>query len=231
MENEDVIRERMEKTRESLSQKLETLEDKLLGSVEDTKSAVRETVAQVKETMHEGVETVKDAVDIEAHVDRRPWLMFGGAVLGGYILGSLLMRDSTPAPAAAIATTPPKEPAPGTRRHTTGNGHHKPAAPKPQPAAPAQPAEAEPESILHAFEPELRQLKGLALGVAAGTVREMLTKQMPPHLADEIRSIVDGVTRKMGGEPVAGSDLPFTESASCQTEQSSSPFEADKPRW
>jgi len=223
MENEEVIRQRMEKTRESLTEKLETLEDKLLGSDEETKSAVRDTVAQVKETMHEGVETVKDAVDVQAHVDRRPWLMFGGAVVGGYVLASLLMRDSTPAAAAAMPAPTPAPPPPAPRRQSTGNGHHKSAAPKPEPAATS-------ESLLDAFGPELRQLKGLAVGVTAGTVRELLTKQMPPHLADEIRSIVDGVTRKLGGEPVLSSDLPFMEPPGDEAE-SSSPFEAEKPRW
>lgn len=219
MENEDLIRQRMEKTRESLTHKLESLEDKLLGSVEETKSAVRETVAQVKETMHEGVETVKDAVDVPAHVERRPWLMFGGAVLGGYLIGSLLMRESS-APSAA------KETAPAPKRHLTGNGHHKPAPPKPQPQATTQS-----ESVLKAFEPELQQLKGLALGVTIGTMRELLTKEIPPHLADEIRSIIDGMTRKIGGEPVPSCDLPFTEAPGVESEKTSSPFEAEKPRW
>jgi ElaB/YqjD/DUF883 family membrane-anchored ribosome-binding protein len=214
MENEELIRQRMEETRESLTDKLETLEDKLMGSVHEATSAVRETVANVKETMHEGVESVKEVVDVQAHVQRRPWLMFGGAVVGGYLLGSLLTRESAaPAREPAPLQTPP-------RRQHAGNGHHKPA-PKPEASTTA--------SFLNMVEPEIRQLKGLALGVALGTVREILTKEVPPHLADELRSIIDGVTRKIGGEPVPGDDLPF-QSAKSETESESSPF-GSEPRW
>ncbi len=221
MENEEVIRQRMEETRESLTDKLETLEDRLIGSVDEARSAVRETVASVKETMHEGVESVKDAVDLAAHVQRHPWLMFGGAILGGYVLGTLLTRASETTPSSVV----PPLPEPSSKRHSPGNGHHKQTPrreTKPEPQGKAS-------HLLDAIEPELRQLKGLALGVALGTVRELVAKEVPPHLAGELRSIIDGVTRKMGGEPVPESDLPFTEA--CATETQSSPFSAEKPRW
>lgn len=216
MENEELIRQRMERTRESLTEKLETLEDKLVGSVQEATSAVRESVAGVKETMHEGVESVKDAVDIPAHVRRRPWLMLGGAVLGGYVLGTLLSREQQ------ASSRPPA--APQMKAPSMGNGHHKPAPP-------LEPPPAQTEGMLHAIEPELQQLRGIALGVTLGTIREMVAKEVPPHLGEELRSIIDGVTRKIGGEPIAKSDLPFTEPASAGMETPSSPSDARQPRW
>lgn len=217
MEDEELIRRRMERTRESLTEKLETLEDKLVGSVHEATSAVRETVASVKDTMHESVESVKDAVDIPAHVQRRPWLMLGGSVLCGYVLGSLLPREGE-VRSSASARTPVKRP-------VTGNGHHKPA-PLPEPPETKQ-------GIFGAIEPELQHLKGLALGVAMGTVRELVVKEVPPHLSDELRSIIDGFTRKIGGEPISQSDLPFTEpeSVAPETQNPSSPADARQPRW
>jgi len=218
MENEELIRRRMEDTRESLTDKLEVLENRLLGSVHDATSAVRETVTSVRETMHEGVETVKDAVDIQAHVERRPWLMLGGAILGGYVLATMLRREPKAPPKEATASAfPPK-------RQTSGNGHHK-AAPKPEAK------ESSCDSLLQSLEPEIRHLKGLALGTTIGIVRELLTKEVPPHLADELRSIIDGVTRKIGGEPIAGDDLPFVASATHQPETQHAPFDPEKPRW
>ena len=214
MENEELIRQRMEKTRESLTEKLETLEDKLVGSVQEVTSAVRETVVGVKETMHESVESVKDAVDIPAHVQHRPWLMFGGAILGGYVLGSLLTRE-TQANARRLSATQ-------TKRPSTGNGHHKPAPPPEQPA--------KPEGGFHAIEPELQHLKGLALGVTLGTIREMVVSEVPSHLGDELRSIIDSVTRKLGGEPIGKSDLPYAEPIAPEMQSPSSPF-GGKPRW
>jgi len=110
-------------------------------------------------------------------------------------------------------------PTPGPKRQPVGNGHHK-SAPKPEPAAQKS------SSLLDMIEPEIRQLKGLALGVTLGTVREMVAKEVPPHLADELRGIIDGVTRKIGGEPVAPGDLPFNEAP-----EKDSAFCGEQPRW
>jgi len=229
--DEEEIRQDMEKTRESLTDKLETLENKLIGSVQEASSAVRETVSSVKETMHESVESVKSAVDVPAHVDHHPWVMFGGAVLGGMILGSLINRVK--APAVVPMYYPPPPPTPIARQTTAGNGHLKSSvkqeltsAPVPMPtSAPAKP------SMLSAVEPEINQLKGLALGMAMGAVRELLSEQVPPQLADQVRNIIDGVTKKIGGEPLSSDELPFTKPASAYAETHAGQFHIDKPRW
>jgi len=172
MEDEQVIRDNMERTRESLTEKLEALQEKVLGTVEEATSAVRETVTNVKETMQEGVESVKEAVDVPAHVEKRPWLMFGGAMLGGFLLMTALTRDRIAAavPRRMAVPTPPPTP----KRHTPGNGHHKTqTAPA---AAPQESIADKASSLLSAFEPEVNRLKSLALGMALGTVRELLTK-------------------------------------------------------
>jgi len=190
MENEELIRRRMGETREALADKLETLEQKVAQSV----SAVSETVANVQEKVSESVESVKEAVDVRLQTDRHPWLMLGGSVLCGFVLGKLLQGENDrPAPHRFTLTpTMPasEQPSANGRSHqaetkTGENGHH----------------------WLRQFEPELQHLKGLALGVTLGTVREMLTAQVPPHMADQLREIIDAVTQKAGGEPVPSSDF------------------------
>jgi hypothetical protein len=57
-----------------------------------------------------------------------------------------------------------------------------------------------------AFEPELRNLRGLALGTLFGTVREMVSGHVPPHMAHRLRNILDAATRKAGGEPIPPTD-------------------------
>ena len=212
MENEDVIRRKMENTRESLTDKLELLEDKLLNSVHQATSAVNETVASVKETMSESVETVKEAVDIPAHVDRHPWLALGGSVLCGYLLGTMFGRERAPRQAAQRAVP-----------LAISNGYREQATQQPPPAKPGW---------LDALDPEIRHLKGLAVGAALGTIREMLSKEVPPHMAEQLREIIDGVTKKLGGDPVPSSDWAAKpDSASGETEPQSNKFEAAKPRW
>jgi ElaB/YqjD/DUF883 family membrane-anchored ribosome-binding protein len=207
MENEDVIRRRMEQTRESLNEKLETLENKVTSSV----AAVTDTVASVKEKVHEGVESVKDAMDVPAHVERHPWLMLGGSVLCGYVLGDLLSRERQ------------RGPQPAEPRMIYGNGRQQP---------PRQEAPKAGESWLGPFESEIRHLKGLALGVTLGTVREMLTEQVPPHMAGQIRDIVDAITKKAGGDPIPTSDWTATKPAtSPNAEPECSEANARNSRW
>lgn len=183
MENEEVIRRRMEQTREALTEKLETLEQRVVDSV----TAVTDTVASVQEKMHESVESVKDAVDVQAHVDRHPWLMLGGSVVCGYMLGNLLERGRKEAHAPRPTAGPAMAAGFGQERESRQAG-------------------ASTGSWLGAFEPEIQHLKGLALGVTLGTVRELLTEQVPPHMAEQVRDIIDAVTKKAGGEPIPSSD-------------------------
>jgi ElaB/YqjD/DUF883 family membrane-anchored ribosome-binding protein len=219
MENEDLIRLQMEDTRTALTEKLETLEDKLMntvqetksavdetvasvketvvGTVQETRSAVKETMASVKDTMQEGVEGVKDMMDVSAHVDRHPWLSMGGAVLCGYLLGSLLPGGQEPRRERRLAA--PDVP---RTQYGNGDGRHK-YQPPPQTVAEAPPS----SNWLSTFDPELQKLKGLALGATLGMVRDMITEAVPPQMADQVRGLVDDVTRKVGGEPLPQTDF------------------------
>lgn len=217
MDSEEVIRRKMEQTRESLTEKIDTLENKVLGSVEEATSAVKETVLGVKESVQEGMETVKDAVDIKGHVDRHPWYMLGGAVLCGYVLSSLVRSEKQ----GTRSREPP--PAPPPAQEHRGNG---------RPAAEKQPA-ANGSDWLGMLEPELNKLKGLALGAALGTVRELLVAEAPPHMGEQLRQIIDGITAKVGGEPVPSSDWlpPASAQEKANYETTCSEVGAEKPRW
>jgi ElaB/YqjD/DUF883 family membrane-anchored ribosome-binding protein len=184
MENEEMIREKMEHTREALTDKLEILEDQIVGSVRDAATAVRDSVTAVKETFGESVETVKDAFDIPAQVDRHPWLAIGASVACGYALGMLLTGKNGKSER--------------TYRSEPERIGMEPAPSSPPPTKPG---------LLAAFEPELNHLKALAIGAALGTLREMLSEKVPPHMAEELRGIIDNVTQKLGGETLTRSDL------------------------
>jgi len=223
MENEEVIRDDMEKTREEMTDKIETLEEKLVHSVTEATTAVTETVASVKETMHESVESVKDAVDVPAHVDRHPWVMLGGSILCGYVLGTLLERRSRPA-------TPSPPPVAKPMQALTGNGHsRRPQRETPPPPPPPVP---EPPGWLDQFKPEMQKLQGLALGVALGTVREMVSEEVPPNMAEQLRGIIDAVTVKVGGEPMPKSDFEnIKKSPTSDARATGGPSSPDQARW
>jgi len=204
MENEELIRQDMERTRESLTEKLETLECKVADTVQQASCAVNETVSNVKESVHEGVESVKDAMDITAHVDRHPWLMFGGAVVTGMVAGNLLLGQEKR----------------GSRFEP------EPSRQAPVPFRASQTAETPTSTSngwLAMLDPEIQKLKGLALGVTLGLVREALVREVPKPLATYVGDIIDDVTRKVGGKPMSG---PFTKAQESNGATSSSAWES-----
>jgi ElaB/YqjD/DUF883 family membrane-anchored ribosome-binding protein len=187
-----MILQEMHDTRASLTEKLETLEQKVVGTVENATTAVNDTVDAIKETVNEtvtnvnekvrdGVESVKDLFDLPAHVDQHPWLMLGGSVAVGYALGTLLAPNPRPMYAPA------------------------PSNPYPMPA-PTYQSVAAPVAKDSMFAPEIAKLKGLALGMLFGTARELLLSAVPEHLGEQLRQVVDEVTKKAGGEPLPSSE-------------------------
>jgi len=210
METEERIQQQMLETRASLTEKLETLEQKVLGTVEEATSAVSETVGVIKDTVQEsvtsvndtvkeGVETVKDFLDVPAHVDRHPWLMLGGSVTAGFVLGTLLERakgPTMPPPSMMMSSSPNYRPPEMAPSHHTQKELGALATPTSTSSAPSS-----------NWSPELGRLKSLAIGVLFGTAREMLVNAVPPQVGQQLKDVVDGVTRKLGGEPITSSDV------------------------
>jgi len=197
---EELIQQQMQETRASLTEKLETLEQKVVGTVENATTAVNETVDVIKETVHEtvatvqdgvkgGVDSVKDLMDVPAHVERHPWLMVGGSVAVGYCLGALLTQRRPPAviPMGNSVLWPP-----APSNGVVSQNRVPPAS------APAEPS---------IWASEVAKLKGLALGALFGTARELLVSSMPPQMGEQLKDVVDSVTRKVGGQPLPSSDF------------------------
>jgi len=159
MENEELIRQTMEYRRESISEDLGALEDRVTDTVHKVSEAASHTAARLKEV-----------ADIKGHVDHHPWLMFGGAIAAGAILGQMLHAHETAARQTPRIAAPPQAP-----------------------------------SLL---AKELTKVKGLALGMALGFVRQALTADLPPALAGEAGEIIDAMTEKLGGKRLSNSELP-----------------------
>jgi len=201
MENEtEVIKHQMEETRTALTEKLEAVEELVASTVKETTQAVSETVSTVTGTVENTVntvaesvedvtESVKKAFDFSGYVDEHPWLVVGGGVALGYVLGSLLPSPrssrgsyfngssgyqaaaATPATAGARSYTSSQE-------ASTGGGI---------------------SSFLQGLQPVVDKLKGLALGTAASVIGEMVVKNLPDNLKSEVTSLIDDTTRRMGG--------------------------------
>jgi ElaB/YqjD/DUF883 family membrane-anchored ribosome-binding protein len=208
----------MDETRTHLSEKLEALEQRVVNTVHEASTSVNETIGSVKEAVHDTVQTVKDSVndtvdtvrdtfDVRRQVEARPWTMMAGATALGFLGGYLLMRSRSAPAVQHYAPT-------GYHPLANGNGAAVYAAPPP-PITGMAPAVAAPresggllESISKTFEPELKELKGLAVGAILGVVRDVVSDSIPPNMEGRVGEIIDGVTERLGGKPIAGRILP-----------------------
>jgi len=201
MENEtEVIKHQMEETRTALTEKLEAVEELVASTVKETTQAVSSTVETVTgaventvntvtESVENVTESVKSAFDLRSWVDEHPWLVMGGGVAAGYLLGSLV--PSPPAGGGSWAGSsasyaPPTSPSysQGAASYTSG-----------QQASTGGGI----SSFLEGLQPVVDKLKGLAVGTAAGLVGEMIVKSLPDNLKSEVTSLIDDTTRRMGG--------------------------------
>jgi len=204
METEERIQQEMFETRASLAEKLETLEQKVTGTVEqvacvvdDTVEVIKGTVAEAKatvsavnESVQEGVKSVQESLDISKQVQAHPWCMVAGSVAAGFCLASVLPRGhAEPSRSSLAAALPP--PSNGVGAHAQHWEDRTQAA--------------QPSSEKSVWAPEIDKLKGLALGALFGAAREMIASSVPGALGQQLKEVIDNVTRKAGGEPIPSS--------------------------
>jgi hypothetical protein len=205
------IKQEIDEHRAALTEMLETLENQVVGTVQNVKETVEETVENVKETVTETVQTVKRTFDLKYQVDRHPWAMLGGSlVLGyasGYFLGRFTHLPHLPQLRRDGFRRPERFEEPMMAR--SFEREESPAREWP----PETPAPREPgllARIAEQFEPEIKTLKGMAIGAVLGLVRDMVKESVPESISDKMRQVIDNITTKLGGtvvpEPVASSN-------------------------
>jgi uncharacterized membrane protein len=65
------------------------------GTIEDAKATIDNILETIKHTMEETIERVKYTATVIEQVDQNPWIMFGSAVLTGYVLGGMTEGKSS----------------------------------------------------------------------------------------------------------------------------------------
>lgn len=89
---EEQVHETMEGTKSTIDGVMNNIKQVQI-TVEDAKSAVDNVLETAKYAMDETLERVKYATDIMEQVDKNPWIMFGSAILMGYVLSSVNYKD------------------------------------------------------------------------------------------------------------------------------------------
>jgi len=223
------IRQDIDVTRSAITEKLEALEESVVGTVqnakdtvqetidsatqmvEDTisnvKETVQETVGSVKDTVQETVSSVKETFDLRLQVRRRPWPMLGGSLVAGFVTGALFgeARHRQQMPMDRLASN-------GEPMMRYREPEYRAPAPEARSSATAEPRE---PGLLDRFHDEIAQVKGLALGMLFGVVRDVIQEKMP-QMSQQVGDVMDNITTKLGGKPVQGPVLQKQEA--CETE-------------
>jgi ElaB/YqjD/DUF883 family membrane-anchored ribosome-binding protein len=216
----DEIRRDIDQTRSSLTNKLETLEEQVRETVHGARETVEETIANVKGTVHDTVEAVKRNLDLSHQTQQHPWAMFGGSVVAGFVLGSLVptvgprtyrsARGSRLEKAEVqtraepeYVSRPQQEFSAETGNGAADHGQHAPAQRRPGLLS----------GLLDQFRPEIEQLKQMAIGAAVGVVRDFVKESVPPALGPQVERVLDSATTKLGGRPIEGNVVEHFRSA------------------
>jgi hypothetical protein len=199
----EVIKQQMGQTRAALTEKLESLENQVFGTVHNTTNTlsstvqnvgdtVKDTVRDVRATVSETMASVRDALDVTRQIHRHPWLMMGGSVFAGYVGGRLL--ESLEAGRFPSRLSLPAEPS----QYLPAEGEREAYEPSP---APPRSGSSFFHSLAETFAPEIAKLKGMAVGVAVGLMRDKLSESVPPQFQQNVTDLMDRFTVKLGGEP------------------------------
>ncbi|HEX3204013.1 MAG TPA: hypothetical protein VHQ67_04615 [Nitrospiraceae bacterium] len=96
-------------TRTAIGEKLELLERRIEETVGGAKSAAEDFVDRVRDSAEEFLDRTKETFDPTHQVANHPWLMLGGAIAAGYVLGLLegRLRMSSPQASGVSPYYPP----------------------------------------------------------------------------------------------------------------------------
>ena len=88
----DMIEGRVHETMHGAKATVDNVMDTVKGvqeTIDDVKSTIDNLLETIKYTMEETIERVKYTAGVIEQVDQNPWIMFGSAVLTGYVLSGL----------------------------------------------------------------------------------------------------------------------------------------------
>jgi len=99
-QSSDQIRDEIEQRRADAAEKIDQLQGQVQGTADQMRTQVQESAEQVKETaeqvmegaratVDETVQTIKESVDLKQHIEERPLVALGAALLGGFLLGGM----------------------------------------------------------------------------------------------------------------------------------------------
>lgn len=181
-------------TRAALTKKLEQLEERVHETVEEARTTVLDIVENVKGSAEDFVDKTKQKLDPGYQLEQHPLLVFGGAVLLGYVLGLLETRR-------------PWE----IRRPAAGFSEYfgRPASAE-IPTAQAPPRQGNIwDDLLRPFQEELDVVKGAVLETGRTFIREFFHRAIPA-MFEVLETGKDRESRRDGRSAWSPGDQSFS---------------------
>jgi ElaB/YqjD/DUF883 family membrane-anchored ribosome-binding protein len=220
-ESPEVIKSQMEQTRQDLVEKIETLEQQVTQTVKEATSAVSSTVDTVKEVVsntsdavqstadsvkdvvsntkdavQSAVDSVVGALDFPGHVQRSPWLMFGGAVATGFALGKVLAPPQTSSISASADFN-------RLSAVSADSGRSSSESTSKQPEQPSKSVFSAPLSALGSmFEKPLEIAEGMAVSAFFSLLQNVVREAIPADWKHQVLGVVDDLNKQLGGLPL-----------------------------
>lgn len=168
---------------------VETVTDKVQETVATVTEKVNETMTsmtdKVQETVQAFSDTLSETFSLSVQMERRPWVVLGGAAALGCLIGATLGSSSASAsPSEAPASSPPQ----------------------PFRVLADEPEQEQAGILDGAFS----QLKNLGVSYLMGMVRDLARRELPEALGKRIADQVDTLTSKFGSDPIREPLLPET---------------------
>jgi hypothetical protein len=171
----ELLGERVRETAEGAQASVEGIVENVIDTVDTTVAAVKQTVEgaqtsmegiveNVKGTVGDTVEAVQRTFDLHHQMEQHPWLLCGGAVLVGYLLGSRGNGHTTAVGSASEAKFSPASPIP---------------APPSESFPSSKPQQGTESGDLGWFTDEIAALKSAAVGAVVSTLRGMFRQALP----------------------------------------------------
>ncbi|HSF34399.1 MAG TPA: hypothetical protein VLK82_28565 [Candidatus Tectomicrobia bacterium] len=82
------VHETMEGTKSTIDHVMDNVKH-IQSTVDQTKSAIDNVLETIKDSIDETMERAKYTADLIDQVNKNPWIMFGCAILAGYVLSSM----------------------------------------------------------------------------------------------------------------------------------------------
>jgi hypothetical protein len=178
------MRHDIDTTRAAMADKLEALEDKMIGAAQSAQATVENSIQSAKDA----VASVKRTFDINHQIEQRPWTIVGGCFLAGLAVSYLIPKGR-----------PSQES--GVRGQESAKKANSSPTPDSRPLTPEKADTPSKPGIFEPFQEEIDKVKGIAIGFVMGLVRDSI-KESVPEMASKIDDLMNGITTKLGGEPV-----------------------------